>query len=160
MSEDSKKVTVSLERLEDFQFRVTFDEDMAELLMDEPEPLGEGEGPNASAVLSAAIGNCLSASLLFCLQKSRVETRDLRTDVTTTVDRNERGRLRVQGTEVEILADVPEDDRGKLERCLGMFEDFCIVTQAVRHGFDVQVTVVDEKGEELHRSADAEPAEA
>ena len=160
MSEESKKRTVSLERLEDFQFRVTFDEDMAELLMDEPEPLGEGEGPNASTVLSAAIGNCLSASLLFCLQKSRVETRDLRADVTTTVDRNERGRLRVQGTEVEILADVPEEARGKLERCRGMFEDFCIVTQAVRHGFDVEVTVVDAKGEELHRSADAEPAEA
>lgn len=159
MSEDSRGVTVSLERLEDFQFRVTFGEGMADLLMDEPEPLGGGEGPNASAVLSAAIGNCLSASLLFCLQKSRVDTRDVRTDVTTTVDRNERGRLRVQGTEVEILADVPEDDRAKLERCLGMFEDFCIVTQAVRHGFDVEVTVVDAGGKEMHRSSDAEPAE-
>lgn len=159
MSEDARGITVSLERLEDFQFRVTFDEGMEELLMDEPEPLGAGEGPNASAVLSAAIGNCLSASLLFCLQKSRVDTRDVRTDVRTTVDRNERGRLRVQGTEVEILADVPDDDGARLERCLGMFEDFCIVTQAVRHGFDVQVTVVDARGEELHRSRDATPTE-
>ena len=159
MSEESHTVTVSLERLEDFQFRVRFDEGMEELLMDEPEPLGADRGPNAARVLSAAIGNCLSASLVFCLQKARVETDDVYADVTTTLSRNERGRLRVQKTEVEILADVPGDGDAKLERCLELFEDFCVVTQAVRHGIDVEVTVVDAEGEELHRGREATPAE-
>lgn len=161
MSEESHTVTVSLERLEDFQFRVRFDEGMEELLMDEPEPMGDNRGPNAARVLSAAIGNCLSASLVFCLQKARVETDDVYADVTTTLSRNERGRLRVQKTEVEILADVPgdEDGDGKLDRCLELFEDFCVVTQAVRQGIDVEVTVVDAEGEELHRAREATPAE-
>jgi len=38
--------------------------------MDEPEPMGGNSGPNACKVLAATIGNCLTASLLFCLQKA------------------------------------------------------------------------------------------
>jgi hypothetical protein len=33
---------------------------------------------------------------------------------------------------------VPEE---RLDRCLGLFEDFCVVTQSVREGLDVQVEV-------------------
>jgi hypothetical protein len=58
--------------------------------MDEPEPLGEGTGPNAARVLAAAIGNCLSASLLFCLDKARVEVSVVRTKVTGSIVRNEK----------------------------------------------------------------------
>ena len=43
--------------------------------MDEPEPMGENSGPNAGKVLAAAIGNCLTASLLFCLQKAMASSR-------------------------------------------------------------------------------------
>lgn len=32
-------------------------------------------------------------------------------------------------------------DAGRLDRCLDLFEDFCIVTQSVRNGFDVEVEV-------------------
>lgn len=153
------RVTVSLEMLENYQFRVTFDEAFEQLLMDEPEPLGEDEGPNATRVLSAAVGNCLSASLLFCLRKSKIEPEGVMTDVTTSLVRNDRGRLRIGETEVEILLDVDEEDEDRLERCLGVFEDYCVVTQSVRDGLDVAVSVLDAEGNELHRSREAAPAE-
>lgn len=156
MSEE--QFTVSLELVDDFQFRVTFDEKMAELLMDEPEPLGADRGPNASRVLSAAVGNCLSASLLFCLKKSKVDVQGIQTDVTTTMTRNERGRLRIGALQVAIQADLEPDDRDRLDRCLEIFEDYCVVTQSVRGGLDVEVAVLDSEGTELHRSRAAEPA--
>ena len=130
MSGESQ-LTVSMEQVEDFEFKVKFDWDnVAELTMDEPEPIGTRRGPNASRVLAAAVGNCLTASLLFCLQKSRVELKGMNTTVKGTLARNEKKRLRIGGFDVSItvegLADPakaqdkpaseagePEEDAGK-----------------------------------------------
>ena len=148
MSEGAQ-LTVSMEQIEDYEFKVKFDwDDVAELTMDEPEPIGGRKGPNASRVLAAAVGNCLTASLLFCLQKSRVEMTGVKTTVTGSLVRNERKRLRVGGFDariaVEGLADV-----ARAQRCLELFEDFCVVTASVRDGIDVNVEVVDEAGTKL-----------
>ncbi len=134
--------SIDLTRREGFQFDVSFDDATWEpLLLDEPEPLGEGTGPNASRILGAAIGNCLAASLLFCLQKARVPVGDVKARVEGTVERNESGRLRIAGVKVLLEPTVDGVPRSKLARCLDLFEDFCIVTQSVRNGIDVQVEV-------------------
>ena len=53
-----EKPKVEIDLLHDYVFRVSFpDADGTTLVMDEPEPLGRLEGPNASRVLAAAIGN-------------------------------------------------------------------------------------------------------
>jgi len=156
--EVEERLTVSMERLEGFRFQVDFGEDVPGLLMDEPEPLGDGTGPNATRALSAAVGNCLSASLLFCLRKSRVDVESVHTDVTTSLTRNERGRLRVGKTRVTIQADFDADAGKKMDHCLGMFEDFCVVTAAVRDGIEVEVAVLDGEGSEIHRAAETTPA--
>lgn len=109
--------------------------------MDEPAPLGDGSGPNAAAVLGAAVANCLSASLLFCLRKARVEVRSLGADVEVRSSRNERGRLRVSGVRVQLHPDLAPGNEGRAGRCLQLFEDFCVVTEAVRGGIEVDVTV-------------------
>jgi uncharacterized OsmC-like protein len=155
-----KKLQVELELVEGFEFRVRFDDAWEELIMDEPEPLGEDRGPNAARVLSAAVGNCLSASLLFCLQKSKVRPAGLKTAVSTSVERNERGRLRIAETSVHIHLALGDEDRDRVARCMELFEDYCIVTQSVRRGLDVDVTVYDQDGRELHRSGDGAAPEA
>jgi organic hydroperoxide reductase OsmC/OhrA len=149
-------VSVTMEMIRDFEFRVKFSDNFPELLMDEPEPIGGGNAPNASKVLSAAIGNCLSASLLFCLRKARVEPHALRTTVTTDIVRNERGRMRIDGSHVAITLGLDEDDRTRITRCTQLFEDFCIVTGSVRSGIDVRVTIADEQGEAVYDSAERE----
>jgi organic hydroperoxide reductase OsmC/OhrA len=133
----------TLEQVKDFTFTVIFDkESMKTLTLDEPPPLGAGNGPNASRVLASAVGHCLSASLLFCLQKARIPMKHVSTKVHTTLAKNERGRWRVQGMKVDIKAEpVNEENREQMKRCLDLFEDFCIVTQSVRKGIDVKVQV-------------------
>ncbi|MDP1570933.1 MAG: OsmC family protein [Vicinamibacterales bacterium] len=108
--------------------------------LDEPVPLGEGQGPNAAALLGAAVGNCLAASLLFCLKKSRTEVGGLEAAVDVRIERNPEGRFRIAGITV-TLDPTGVDDAAKLTRCEGLFEDFCIVTESVRAGIPVEVTL-------------------
>jgi uncharacterized OsmC-like protein len=149
---ESRLRVVDLKYEGGFEFRVSFSPEIPDLLMDESPPLGGGKGPEAASVLAAAIGNCLSASLLLCLQKSHLEVAGLETRVEAAIDRNEQGRFRVTGTSVEIRLDIGEGAKAKFDRCASLFEDYCIVTESVRHGIPVSVTIVDPAGNELHRS--------
>jgi uncharacterized OsmC-like protein len=87
------------------------------ILFDEPEPLGDNRAPSAAPVLGAAVGNCLAASLAFCLRKARVEVDDLTAHVATHVTRNEQGRYRITGIDVALEPEVRQLDRSRLERC-------------------------------------------
>jgi organic hydroperoxide reductase OsmC/OhrA len=150
MTEDNG-FSLTMKQVEDFEFEVLFDwPEVPALTVDEPEPIGRGKGPNASRLLGAAVGNCLSASLLFCLQKSRVEVAGIATRVQGALRRNDAGRQRIGGLEVEITLDTAAGDARKVARCLDLFEDFCVVTASVRQGIDVAVTVVDTSGRRLH----------
>ena len=109
------------------------------ILLDEPPPLGDARGPSAVAVLGAAIGNCLATSLTHCLRRARADVQGMTAEVTTNVARDDRGRFRITGIDVELSPDVG-DDKG-LERCSELFEDFCTVTASVRQGIPVRVSV-------------------
>ncbi len=150
---DEKQLTVEMELIKGYEFRVRFDEGMTELLMDEPPPLGNSLGPNPSRILSAAIGNCLSASLIFCMQKARVTPMAMKTTVTTSIVRNEKGRFRIGQSRVAIVLDTGVIDApNRMDQCLKLFEDFCIVTQSVRKGIPVSVEVMTPAGQRIFQS--------
>jgi uncharacterized OsmC-like protein len=139
---EEKEFNLTLTRDEGFQFVTEFDgKKMAKLLLDEPAPLGEDEGPNAARVLGAAVGNCLSASLLFCLQRARVKVEGMRTEVRGQITRNDKGRFRIAGISARIVTEIPPEDQERVDRCLGVFEDFCIVSGSVRQGIEIDVEV-------------------
>ena len=149
---ESTGFTIHLEQEEGFDFRVKFDwPDNPELLLDEPEPLGHRHGPNAVRLVAAAVGNCLAASLLFCLKtKFKQSPGPLRASVTGQLARNERGRIRIGGLAVKIHLAEEAGALQHLERCLEQFEDFCVVTESIRHGVPVHVQVVDKAGQTVH----------
>ncbi len=134
--------SISLDCIQDFEFRVKFDKELyQDLMIDEPPPVGNDRGPNPSRLLAAAVGGCLSASLLFSARKLRLNMSGLHADVKVQHERNEKGRLRIGSISVEIIPRIEEPDDQKLARCLELFEDFCVVTQSVRNGIDVSVAV-------------------
>ena len=131
-----------MSRVKDYQFKVEFDlPGMPDLVTDEAEPLGKNAGPNPSRLLSAAVGNCLSSSLLFCLSKARVDVDDLKASVETVMRRNEKGRWRIAGLKVKLHPIIRAEDVSRSKRCLEAYEDFCIVTESVRKGIEVKVDI-------------------
>jgi organic hydroperoxide reductase OsmC/OhrA len=142
MSEPVSEFVVRLEQVRDYEFRVNFGKpELAELIVDEPPPLGHDAGPNPSRLLAAAVVNCLAASFLFCNRRARVETGPVTAEVKVQMVRNQDKRLRIGSMEVVIDPHLPEGEIEKARRCREIFEDFCVVTQSVRNGLDVSVRV-------------------
>ena len=77
------------------------------IMGDEPAPLGAGMGPSPMQLLAAAVGNCLSDSLLFALRKFKQAPEPIHTDVVAQVGRNAEGRLRVLQIRAVLNLGVP-----------------------------------------------------
>jgi len=141
-SDESRQFKISIDCVKDLELRVKFDNPShTDLMMDEPPPAGQDAAPNPSRMLAAAVGGCLSASFLFSARKLRLDMQGMHSEVTVQHMRNEKGRLRIGKINVEITPNIREADPQKLQRCLDLFEDYCVVTQSVRKGIDVSVTV-------------------
>ncbi|MCC6202611.1 MAG: OsmC family protein [Gammaproteobacteria bacterium] len=144
---ETDTVRLLLEQQGPYAFKVTFAGTTLEpLLTDEPPPLGAGAGPNPSELLLAGIANCLSASLLFALRKFKNQPGPLRTEISATPERNAEGRLRIPKARVTLQLADGQEAYQHLDRILAQFENFCVVTQSVRDGIDVEVTVLDAAG--------------
>ncbi|MBB4126985.1 putative OsmC-like protein [Xanthomonas translucens] len=140
-------IRVTLEQEADFAFRIQFDEtELAPWLGDETAPLGHERGPNPSRILLASIANCLAASLLFAMRKFKNDPVGVVAHITATPMRNAEGFWRIPQASVELQLPDGNQDYAQLQRILDQFEQFCVVTQSVRQGIDVQVTVKDAHG--------------
>lgn len=142
----AETLSVTITQQKNYQFLVDFGEGMPSLLADEPAPLGQGEGPAPTHMLLAAVANCLSASLLFSLQKFKQDAGGITARATCTMERNESKRLRIGHIDVAIQLGKGGAELEHLDRVLAQFEDFCTVTQSVQAGIPVHISVTDGKG--------------
>ena len=147
MSETS--IHVQLQQKQDYQFDIHFGDAIPSLLGDEPAPLGMGQGPSPVQLLAAAVGSCLSDSLLFALRKFKQAPEPIRCDIDADVGRNAEGRIRVLGIKAVLTLGVPAAALAHLDRVLGQFETYCTVTQSLGQGIPVSIEVVDALGARL-----------
>lgn len=139
-------VRVDLVQQADYRFDTRFGAELPPLVTDEPPPLGTGLGPSPVQLLCAAVGNCLSDSLLFALRKYRQAPEPLRCSVEAQVGRNAEGRLRVLAMHARLQLGVPAAQLQHLDRVLSQFEAFCTVTQSVGQGIAITTEVQDSEG--------------
>lgn len=144
-----KTITVTLQQQHDYRFDIHFDETMPVLTSDEPAPLGTGQGPSPVQLLCAAVGNCLSDSLLFALRKFKQAPDPIRCQVQAQVGRNPEGRMRVLGMVATLHLGVPASTLEHLDRVLDQFEVFCTVTQSVGQGIPISTQIFDSTGAKL-----------
>ncbi|GGO72712.1 OsmC family protein [Bowmanella pacifica] len=138
---EQHEFSVSLTLLQGYKFEVDFGE-FGQAFTDEPAPLGEGDGPNPSRLLAASVANCLAASLLFAIRKFKEEPGKVTATVSGALERQD-GRWRIGKLDVQLQLGNSAQAIPHLERALDQFENFCVVTQSVRQGIDVSVSVVD-----------------
>ena len=137
----SEPISVTVTRQDNYRFLVDFGADIAKIVADEPVPLGASAGPSPTQLLAAAVANCLSASLLFALAKFREDPGPLTAMAICEIGRNDKNRLRVTGIKVTMALGVAPESLSHLDRALAQFEDFCTVSQSVRNGVPLTVTI-------------------
>ncbi len=142
----SSQFQVKMKKVGPMKFKAILDkEKYPNLLFDEPAHTGgTDEGPDASRVLTSAILNCLSASLTFCLQKSRIPLDALESEATCTIARNEKGYWRIKQIDAKIIPrwnDWSGNMEKALKRCQDLFLNYCIVSTSVKEGIQINVDV-------------------
>jgi len=143
-------IRISLEQDGEYSFRVHFpDTGLEPLLTDESPPLGNDAGPNPARLLLASVANCLAASLLFALRKFKNSPEPIRAEICAVPARNEQGRWRIGSAKATLHLPGRNAVYKGVERALAQFEDFCVVTESVRKGIEVDVEVLDGEGRVL-----------
>jgi uncharacterized OsmC-like protein len=138
----ANEFVVEVDQVDEYEFRVRLDKSQyPELLVDAPAPVGKDVNPSPSRLLAAAMGHCLASGLLYCARKLRVSLGPIHARVRTEIVRNEHGYPRIGKMHVEIDSSAPDAEKVDAARCARMFEDFCMVSQSVREGIEVEVHV-------------------
>ncbi len=106
-------------------------------------------GLNPSRLLALGVLGCLSASFIFCLKKRDLKVEDFDSEAEIIISRNEKGFWRVKQINVTINPKVTDPETLKrAQQCLkenkegvSFYEQYCIITQSVRSGINVEVNV-------------------
>ena len=148
MADEDSKFEISIKREGGYRFTVDFQMPRVEnLMVDEDPPLGKGEGPDPSRMIGAALLQCLSSSLIFCMDKSHARIDSLDGTATVRFGRNNEKRLRIAGIDIEIDVGISDEEKSKLERCKPIFEKFCTVTESVKAGIPVSLEIKTHKSD-------------
>lgn len=131
------KTYIGLGHFDDFFIDETLDNDK------------ELKGPDAAQMLGMAISSCLSASLIFCLNKKDLNPNDLEARAKISFRKIEKGYTRIKEIDIKITPKTEDEETLKrLKQCLRemkpgkmMFEENCIITESVREGIKVNVDI-------------------
>ncbi|GLS46487.1 OsmC family protein [Methylobacterium brachythecii] len=145
----AQQPTITITQVDGFKFLVDFGEAFPDLVTDEPEPIGRGAGPSPEQLVIAGVSNCLCASLAFALGKFRQEGGGVSARAAARIERNAEQRLRIGGIDVEITLGAAAAAMPRIDQVLAQFERFCTVSESVKTGIPVAVTVRDTLGERL-----------
>ena len=141
--------TIRITQVADYVFTVDFGGALPALVTDEAPPIGGGTGPFPEQILISGVANCLCASLVFALGKFRQDARGVAAEAQCRVERNAEGRLRIIGIDVRIGLGAAAAEMPRIDRVLEQFERFCTVSESVKAGIPVSVSVTDRDGTRL-----------
>lgn len=136
------KTRVSLKQEEEMIYKCNLGEiKMDTLYIDEKhDKNSERIGPSPVKLLALSVLGCLAASFSFCLNKKEFSLSDLLGHAEVTIARNDKHLWRVKKIDVRISPkiDTPEL-RKRADQCAKFFEQYCIISESLRNGIEVNL---------------------
>ncbi|MGQ9722876.1 MAG: OsmC family protein [Candidatus Jordarchaeum sp.] len=124
-----------------FKFKAELD-GYHKIEIDELEPHGTDSAPNPADYLLLAIGGCLSSSLIFSIIKFDISLKKMHAKVRGKYTRvNERVRIEKVDVVLNVEPSTENDLEEMREWCIYVFRNFCIISESIRKGLPIGVTL-------------------
>lgn len=144
MSERMKVNIVGVTLEEEMLFKCDLGKiNMQDLYLDERD-LRDAEkiGPSPARFLALAVLGCMGASFAFCLKKKNFTLDELDGKAEVIIKRNEHGFWRIKKINLNINPKIDDPQmRKRADQCRKFFEQYCIITQSVREGIEVNLNL-------------------
>jgi len=101
---------------------------------DEPEPVGEGQGPNPHDLLNAALGVCTAMTVMLVAQRKKWPLDDVRVEITHEENDTDYKMLR----KIELVGQLNEEQRTYL---MGIANK-CPIHKALHKKFTIESSLV------------------
>ncbi|UCC19418.1 MAG: OsmC family protein [Promethearchaeota archaeon] len=142
LTESKSEVGIKLE--EEMIFKCDLGKiQMTDLFIDEQHKKSTDKiGPNPAKLLALSVLGCLAASFAFCLQKTNFSLSDLDGKAVIISKRNEKGFWRLQKLDIKLNPKIDNPEmRKRANQCIKFFEQYCIISESVRNGIDIDVKI-------------------
>lgn len=138
----SKFFEAELNWIKNFVFEITVD-DFPKFYMDELQPVGEDSAPNPADYLLVSVGGCIASSFLYSALKFSIPLKKLQVKVRGEyVRKNNRIRVGKINVELHIDLDVEKTSYEDLELCVNAFRKYCIISESVKEGIPMDISLV------------------
>ncbi len=95
-------------------------------------------GPNPTKLLALSVLGCLAASFAFCLRKKNFSVSDIEGKAVITSKRNEKGFWRLKKIDIKLDPKIDNPRMRKIaDQCQKIFEQFCIISESLREGIEI-----------------------
>lgn len=89
-------------------------------------------------MLALSVLGCLAASFAFCLGKKNFLLSDIEGKAVITSKRNEKGFWRLNKIDIKLNPKIDNPKmRKKADQCQKIFEQFCIISESLREGIEI-----------------------
>jgi len=138
------KVIIGLERLENRDLRIKFDNiTMEDLIIKKSGISKEKMGGEARQLLAASLVECMCSTLISLLDWARVDLKMFQADAEVISGKDEEGRLCVDSINMKLIIRIPEDEETlrKFKRAETLFERGCLMSRSLKKGIKVNFSI-------------------
>ncbi|MFX1388862.1 MAG: OsmC family protein [Promethearchaeota archaeon] len=101
-------------------------------------------GPSPTKLLALSVLGCLAASFAFCIQKKNLFLSNLDGIATVTIARNNEGFWRIKKIDTKLIVKTNDPIiKKRINQCKKFFEQYCIISESIRKGIDLDVIIED-----------------
>ncbi len=131
-----------LELIRDNDYRFIFDHDALNEIDVELSKIPKDKRAGvARSFLAASATYCMAGSINDMLKARGVDVNGISATSSVIMGKDDKGKSFVEGLNLKIHVDIPDESRDVLDHCVSILKDGCLVTRSLKKGIHVDHSI-------------------